>query len=82
MNNPDLHREGVDELGEQTALSFLRWNYRDMMMDPMMIIDWSKYILSQFAVHQTKMSFTDGAHGWNWWRNCIKMTTLEQIPVQ
>ena len=44
VTNPDLNEELKDEVGEQIAFPFPRWNYREMIIDLMMIIYWLKCI--------------------------------------
>ena len=44
VNNPSLSGKIEDELDEQTALPFPRWNPRQIIIDPVMIIYWLKCI--------------------------------------
>ena len=44
MNNLELDGEMEGEVVEQTALSFPRWNYREIIIHLTMIIYWFKYI--------------------------------------
>ena len=37
VNDPDLDGEMEDKLDEQIVLPFLRWNFREMIMEPVMI---------------------------------------------
>ena len=37
-NDPMLYREMEEDIVEQIALLFLKWNYREIIIDPTMII--------------------------------------------
>ena len=44
VNNHDLDADMHEKAGEQTAFPLLRLNYREMIIDPMTIIFWLKFL--------------------------------------
>ena len=76
-NNPDLDGEMKDGLVEQIALSFLTWNYREMIIDPMMIIYWLKCIFKPTCYKSKRNIIYLRNMSMDLWRNCIKTTTLK-----
>ena len=47
VNNLELNEEMEEEIVEQIALPFPRWNCKEMIIDPVMIIYWLKCIFDQ-----------------------------------
>ena len=78
VNHPDLDEEMEEEVSEQTALPFPRWNYRGMIMDQMMIIYWLRYIFKPNCCKFMRNIIHLGVLGWSWWKNCIEAMILGQ----
>ena len=44
VTNPELTKEIEEEVDDIKALPFPRWKYQEMIIDPIIIICWLKYI--------------------------------------
>ena len=44
VGNPEFSKDAQEEIVEQNCATFSRWNYKEMMLEPLMIIYWLKCI--------------------------------------
>ena len=55
--NPETNEEIEEEVDDQITLPSPRWNYREMMIDPMLMISWLKCILELACCKFKKQQF-------------------------
>ena len=68
VNNPELNEEMEEEVGDQIALPFSRWHYKEMIIDLIMITYWLQCIFEPACCKCKKHVL----YLWSLWKEFIK----------